>query len=387
MVLIHRPATNSEEHHRADLIREESAPTAASGWSSERQMLAQQALVSGSLAQALFRQDGALRLLDAPDAEPREPSPNEVYLFRHSAREVAWANPSGLPIAVETVHARLDGQFGSSRHRRSARRDGPRLLAEAPATLNPACGGAACPLRERFLISASTQEWDPAGGLAIATEEKAEAAAACYQPLAQGVIDRLADDIAVIVLEKRGSGLEAARAREELLRSGVLAELAGIEARKDRAALHAIFFQRHAFPRLRAADPSGQLVTALLRRIEARFGGLEQRAVSGGKGEQVGRAMEEEETEGSAGPNPILATVERALDNFERGQTSPEFGSPGICQHPTSDHLDWNPVEIRRGRTSRTGHLEAHQASGRALSPRRSLKNAHRNRRLAHKAV
>ena len=74
-------------------------------------MLAQQALVSGSLAQALFRQDGALRLLDAPDAEPREPSPNEVYLFRHSAREVAWADPSGLPIAVETVRARLDEEI------------------------------------------------------------------------------------------------------------------------------------------------------------------------------------------------------------------------------------------------------------------------------------
>jgi hypothetical protein len=57
-----------------------------------------EAFVSGSLGQAVYRDAGAFRILDGPDAEPRDAFPNEIQLFRHAAREVARANPEGLPI-------------------------------------------------------------------------------------------------------------------------------------------------------------------------------------------------------------------------------------------------------------------------------------------------
>ena len=41
-----------------------------------------EAFVSGSLGQAIYREDGALCILDAPMADPREALPNETQWFR-----------------------------------------------------------------------------------------------------------------------------------------------------------------------------------------------------------------------------------------------------------------------------------------------------------------
>src|SRR6266849_1770915 len=70
-----------------------------------------EALVSGSLGQAVFFAEGAVRILDAPNAEPREALPNEIQWFRHTAREVSPADPEGLPVAIEKVRARLDEEI------------------------------------------------------------------------------------------------------------------------------------------------------------------------------------------------------------------------------------------------------------------------------------
>src|SRR3984893_2563475 len=79
--------------------------------SSEVEMLVAEAFVSGSLGQAVFRDDSALRILDAQDAKPREALPNEIYWFRHAAREVAPAHPNGLPVPIGTLRARLDEEI------------------------------------------------------------------------------------------------------------------------------------------------------------------------------------------------------------------------------------------------------------------------------------
>ncbi|MCI0465423.1 MAG: hypothetical protein L0Y57_00185 [Beijerinckiaceae bacterium] len=245
-------------------------------------MLVAEAFVSGSLGQAVFRDNNALRILEAPNAEPRDALPNELFWFRHVAREVAPAHPEGLLVPIARVRERLeeeirffsgldgllvgmDPDFSQETRRCAINR------AEAVLSSNDLI---ARRIRERFLIPANAQEWDPSGGLAFSLEEGAEAAANCYRPLEQEIIDRLAKDIAAAVLERLGKGLDAAHAREAIMRSGILAELAFIEAQKDRAGLSALVFRRSEFPKLQSVDPSGQILTTLIRVVETRLAAL-----------------------------------------------------------------------------------------------------------------
>jgi hypothetical protein len=180
-----------------------------------------EAFVSGSLGQAIYREDGAFRIIEDAKAESRNAFPNEIQWFRHTAREVVPAHPEGLPISIDIVRARLDEEirffngldgllvgmdrdFSEATRRRAISR-AENILATDEAVARR--------IRHRFLIPANTQEWDPVGGLALALRNAAKIAADCYRPLAEGIIDRLSDDINAIVLEKLGGGVDAARAR------------------------------------------------------------------------------------------------------------------------------------------------------------------------------
>ncbi|MBI1867579.1 MAG: tetratricopeptide repeat protein, partial [Methylocystis sp.] len=271
-------------------------------------MAVAEAFVSGSLGQAVFRDDGALRILDAPNAEARDALPNDIYWFRNAAREVAPVEPNGLPVAIAKVRSRLEEEIRffngldgllvgmdpdfSDQTRKNA-------ISRAELALSKQ-DDIARRIRERFLIPVNTQEWNPEGGLALALENGAASASACYRPLAEGIIDRLADDIAAVVLDKLGAGLDGARARETILRSGLLAELALIEMRADRAALSTIVFRRGGFPKLRAVDPSGQILTTLTHWIETR----------------LPKPVESEPIRDAT--DPIIAAVDRAKENVVR---------------------------------------------------------------------
>ncbi len=282
-------------------------------------MMAAEAFVSGSLGQAVFREDGALRILDAPKAEPRDALPNDIYWFRNAAREVAPVEPDGLPVAIAKVRSRLEEEVrffngldgllvGMDADFSNQTRKNAILRAELALSAHD---DIARRIRERFLIPANTQEWNPKGGLALARENGAEAASDCYRPLAEGIIDRLDDDIAAVVLDKLGAGLDGARAREAILRSGLLAELAFIEMRGDRAALSAIVFHRGDFPKLQAVDPSGQILTALAHRIESRL------------------PQQEESEPIRAASDPIITAVDRAKKNVVRRRGRQAGGGAG----------------------------------------------------------
>jgi hypothetical protein len=86
LVTVQRAPMTPEEGHRRDLVRGACAARARA----IRVMLVAEAFVSG----AVFRDDSALRILDAPQAEPREALPNELYWFRH-ARARGCTGPSG----------------------------------------------------------------------------------------------------------------------------------------------------------------------------------------------------------------------------------------------------------------------------------------------------
>ena len=230
-----------------------------------------EALVSGSLGQALYLEDETLRILDAPDAEAREPLPNEVYWFRRAAREVASADPDGLPIPVEIVRRRLEEEtrfftgldgllVGMDRDMSSGSRR--RAIRRAEAVLS-ADSDVARRIRHRFLVPVNSQEWDAAGALSLSLEAGAQAAADCYRPLAEGIVDKAVDEINSAILEKVGSGIEAADTRKAFLRSGIVAEIVLGEP----GTLSSLHFRRGEFAGLRAVDPSGQLLAAVVRRL------------------------------------------------------------------------------------------------------------------------
>ena len=72
-------------------------------------MLCIDAFVSGSLGRAIFRTkaDGDWDILNSPNSEPRFARHNEIYVFRHMAREVAPVDPEGLPVQIARVRSRL----------------------------------------------------------------------------------------------------------------------------------------------------------------------------------------------------------------------------------------------------------------------------------------
>ena len=247
--------------------------------SSPSHNLVADAFVAGSLQQAVFALNGNYGIIDGPDAEPRVARANDIHLFRHAAFEIRPAHPDGLPVSIDALKhllreeveffQGLDGLLVGmdpdmsieTRSRSIARAD--RILA---------CGSAvASRIRTRFLSPANGQEWGPQGALDLAVEQGSIHAAACYRPLADGVVDRAADDIAVAVLEEYGTGAEAADSRDNILRSGLVGELARIEVDRDRSAAANLAFRAADYPDLGALGRSRHVLAALgqlmLRRL------------------------------------------------------------------------------------------------------------------------
>jgi predicted Zn-dependent protease len=320
-----------------------------------------QALVSGSLGQALFLAEGALHILDAPDAEPRQTLPNEGAWFRHKARQVALVDPNGLPVSMEQVRRRLseeihlfnaldgllvgmDRDFSEDLRKRSILR-AEHLLVRG--------GDFAKEVRERFLIPVNTQEWDPAGGLEKAVAVSAGIAASCYRPLADGIIDHLADDISAAVIARLGTDIEAFRHRERIIRSGLLAELALIESRRDRQALSKIVFRRQHFPKLRTSDPSGQILANVVRRVEMRLRQTSDApTVAPATGE---RDVEPDDVLPIDTADPIIAAIERAVEIIEDRKGTRRKGSmadlPGIQRE-----IEWIGQRLKTGQVPRAEH-------------------------------
>ena len=247
--------------------------------SSPSHNLVADAFVAGSLQQAVFALNGSYGIIDGPDAEPRAARANDIHLFRHAAFEIRPAHPDGLPVSIDALKhllqeeveffQGLDGLLVGmdpdmsieTRSRSIARAD--RILA---------CGSAvAFRIRTRFLFPANGQEWDPQGALELAVEQGSIHAAACYRPLADGAVDRAADDIAVTVLEEYGPGVEAADSRDRILRSGLVGELARIEVDRDRNAAANLAFRAADYPDLGALGRSRHMLAALGQRMLRRL--------------------------------------------------------------------------------------------------------------------
>ncbi|MGR3717497.1 MAG: tetratricopeptide repeat protein [Thermohalobaculum sp.] len=313
------------------------------------------AFVSGSLGQAVFREEGILRIIDGPDAAPRDPLPNEVQMFRHVAREVASAHPDGLPVQIDHVRARLDEEvrffdgldglligmdrdFSDVVRRRAVQRAEDVISSDEVVAKR---------IRHRFLVPFNSQEWDPAGGLAIALRSLAESVADYYRPLTKGILSRLEDDIRVVVFDRVGDGLQATQLCETILRSGLLAELVTAEAHEDSMAIRALLFRRSEFPKLNAVDPAGQILAGIIGRIEQRSMPTDTDVPADGEAPIGDEAFETSEPS-----DPILAAVDRALKEFSHRKRRPTEGSPddlGGIQREVA----WIGERLSHGETAR----------------------------------
>jgi tetratricopeptide (TPR) repeat protein len=203
-------------------------------------------------------------------------------------------------------------------------------------------------IRERFLVPANRQEWDFEGGLKLALGNDAKAVSACYRPLIDGIVDQLADDIALVVLEKSGTGVDAARKRDIILRSGVLAELVRLEALADRVVLRGLMFRRSEFPKLQAADASGQVLAALVNRAMRHFK-PNDRNVSAEHPEEIIDADRNIEITDSS--DLVMDAVERILANRKQGTRLAKGGAddvPGIQRQ-----IKWIGERLRNGELGR----------------------------------
>lgn len=242
-------------------------------------MLVENAFVSGSLRQAIFRQDGTYNVLDAPGAVPREALPNEIQWFRHAALRVIPADPEGLPVPMEQLQTLLDEEIRffegldgllvgmdpdmSSNTRRQAISQANEVL-ESDAAM-------ARRIRRRFFVPADPKQWDPSGGLKLARERQAHSVALCYLTLANGTVDRVIEDINDVVAERFGGGVEAAVNRDALMRSELVAELSRIEAEHDRRAALNLVFQKADFPEVAGISTGNQILMSLQKRIISRM--------------------------------------------------------------------------------------------------------------------
>ena len=323
-------------------------------------MLVAEAFVSGSLGQAVYRRDGTVRVLDSPTAEARAAAPNELLWFHKAAREVVLVEPDGSPIEVERVRDRLETEIlffrGLDGLLVGMDADFPfrlrqRAVMRAEAVLK-AEDAVARQVRERFLVPANTQEWDPSGAVVIAADSGADAAGQCYRQLAEGAVDRLADDINAGLLDKVGSGVDLASKRAAIFRSGLIAELALIEERGDLKALAALNFRRDDFPRLRDVDPSGQILLAVVRHVEDRI-----RQISAGVAgdRDPARADAEYNDARPDPPDPIWDAVEKAIEVMgRRAHNAIPDGEERL--RSIQREIDWIAGELNAGRIERAEH-------------------------------
>jgi hypothetical protein len=272
------------------------------------------AVVSGSLGQAIFRQGDALAIIDGPEGEPRQPLPNEIRWLHHMAREIALVDPDGRPVSLGDVRDRLsseirffegldgllvgmDSDFSEGVRARAIRR------AETVLTTDQ---DVARRVRHRFLIPASTQEWDLQGALNLAQRLGADGAAQCYRPLADGTLDLVLDEIRSIVHKRLGDGPKAADLIDAIKAAGLLAEVTLAVTSGDRNSLGNLLFRRQEFPEVRRRDPGDQVFAQVITALGKSIGG------------QAGSARETTEPDPDDEPaldetDPIVLAVEEAL--------------------------------------------------------------------------
>lgn len=229
------------------------------------------AYIAGSLQQAIYAKSGSYHIIDGLEGEPRAALPNDIYLFRQTAFEIRPAHPKGLQVSIDDLKIRLreeiaffqgldgllvgmDPEMLSKTRSRSIARADEILDSDTTVGLR---------VRARFLSTTVGSEWDPRNALKLAEAQRATNAARCYRPLVEGVVDRVVNDIALVVTQEYGTGAEAADNRDTILRSGVAAELARIEVECDRNAAVNLMFRAGDYPDLGGLNRTQHVLATL----------------------------------------------------------------------------------------------------------------------------
>ncbi|MCW3847469.1 tetratricopeptide repeat protein [Sphingomonas sp. LB-2] len=307
------------------------------------------AIISGSIEQALYRDADGLWVVGVPDERPRPAAPRDVMTFRGIAREVCNASADGLPISFETLLERLrhevafaralrgvligmDPDF-SERLRRSGIDSADAILAAHPG-LEAAVG-------LRLHVPTNGQEWDPGQGLEFAAAMGAARVASVYSPLADEAVSRVFDALEQVIEDQLGKGVEAHHARAGLIQSGLVSRVCTLVSRADGAALRDLTFHRSDFPGLAGIDPNGKVTLALVRHLSV--ASIEvQRTAAGADEQEAGhsRAMS------------LADAVIQARDGWARrrqkGTTQHQFDITAIQRE-----IDWIANCIQRDQLAR----------------------------------
>lgn len=230
-----------------------------------------EAYISGSLGQAIYVDRGRSMILDVskPD-RPRLSTGNDISLFFNAALEVTPLQ--GSSVSIEELSRRLvleTKQFDAldglligmdADHEEAVRR---KFIARSERLMSSDMRVARF-VRGRFLVSIDLQQWDIVTAQSLATGISAKSAGLLYDILASGALDHLVDEADIAVHEVVGRGAKGAHAKDIVIKSGLLGEIAFAEATGARSYLSGMVFHRDDFPDLKSIDPNGQILTKLV---------------------------------------------------------------------------------------------------------------------------
>ena len=304
--------------------------------------------VAGSLRQAIFEKDGMCCIVDGPDAEPRLAWANEIYLFRHTAFEIRPAHPEGRPVPIGVLRDLLreeiaffegldgllvgmDPDMPECVRSRSITR-AERILESAPEL--------ASRIRQRFLRPVTEDEWEPRSGLKLAEGRGALSAASCYRQLCEGFFDRICHDIDDVVRKEFGSGVEAQKNRDTLLRSGIVAELVRIEAEGDVAAARNLIFQGTGYPGMESFVRGRHVLMALQKAVLSR---LESESAPN----PVGASTDQDGSTAAVEYDPLVVAVDAAIARVPRypAKGAAEWADVAAIQR----QIEWIGRRLERG--------------------------------------
>ena len=318
-------------------------------------MLVEDAFIAGSLGQAVFAANGVYNIIDAaPKAESRPARDNDLFFFRHAGFDAIPAHPEGLPVTIEELNHRLIEETSLYRGLDCLlvgmdpdMSDETRILSIRGADeVLRSDAAIAARIRDRFLVPVSADEWDPESALALARDHDAGNAASCYRLLADGIVDRIVEDIARTVAEQYGAGIEASENRTLLLGCGLVAELARIEDEGDRSSASHLMFDAGRFPGMQALNRRTQILATLGKSLLERLPETED----GVSADEIADRGADAHHDPNQSADPIIVAVDRFMD-ADKTSDHRRNALAYVDLSAIQRQVDWIGGRLRDGRT------------------------------------
>jgi len=298
----------------------------------------------------VFQVDDEFRIINGPEAEIRAPDKNELQFFFQSSMSLVPSSEGSIPTEVDVVRQQLraeqdffvaldglligmDRDFPQDIRERNIRRTEHLLSLNSDLERR---------VRRRFLVPVNTQEWDPVGGLGLAQRASATLVTGLYRPLADGTVDRVADEIRVAVFERLKAGVEGAKAASAFIRSGLIGAFIRLKAELPATSASQLIFRKSEFDKLDDVDPNGQILSAVLRSIDSN---TEEQLSNDYLPDERLVSSESQQQE----VDPILGALEKALSVKQVRKKTSQKHDPRIVDNIQKE-ITWIVSKLESGR-------------------------------------